>query len=72
MKKKLVIGLFCALACGINLAYSRVAQAEQTPTCPFIQCTQEQNWCLNHPACYGCMPWWGWPIGWDAVCLSWN
>jgi hypothetical protein len=70
MRKKLAIGLLCALICGANLTWSRVLQAEQSPICPFIPCVQEPTWCTNHAGCAGCFPWWGYPEGWDAVCLS--
>lgn len=56
MRKKLAIGLFCAVLCGLNLAYTRALLAQQKPKCPDYSCDVVQDCTVFSGGCT-CFPW---------------
>jgi len=51
MRKKLAIGLFCAVLCGVNLAVARSLEAQKVPDCWHIDCVENAT-CTALPCSY--------------------
>lgn len=54
MNKKLAVGLFCAVLCGLNLAYTRgLLAAEGQGDCTAVSCFKEST-CRLEYSCQFC------------------
>ncbi len=53
MRKKLAIGWFCAVLCGLNLVYTRSLQSAETGNCYAYMCEKDTQ-CRYEVTCAGC------------------